>query len=214
MNHRKTSSAKKTLFLAALSLLLLAGCVSIYDTKVQVQRPTEIETYNRSPLDQCTPHVYPHRLIRATAGGGYPYLETGGALISDQTQFDQWWAGLSAQWDQDKVVTGNLKPVIDWTQQSAYFIPIGLNPCDKVKPFGDEMVTDCYTITIHILRWTENENCQKDSATTPVFIYIYPKAVNQPVVVQWHYPTPTPTFTVVATPTATPTATPAPEDDE
>ncbi|HVZ79849.1 MAG TPA: hypothetical protein VHE12_03510 [bacterium] len=188
------SSHKKVILPAALGLLSLAGCVSIYDSKVQVERPAAVESYNnRSPLDRCAPHVYPHRLIQATAGGGYPYLNAGGALIDTQEQFDQWWAGLSVQLDQDKVVTDNLKPLIDWSKQSVYMIPLTLNPCEKVKPFGDGMSTDCYTITIPIYRWTDEENCQKNSANIPVFIYIYPKAVGQPVSMEWHYPTPTPT---------------------
>ena len=209
-----THPVKKRLFLAALGLLLLAGCVSIYDTKVQVQPPGQVETYNnRSPLDQCTPHVYPHRLIQATTGIGYPYLQ-GGALFSQQDQFDQYWAGLSVQLDQDKVVSDNLKPVIDWNTQSAYLIPFLLNPGERIKPYGDEMSTDCYTITFQVYRWVEKENESKVPSTIPVYIYIYPKAVDQPVGIEWHYPTPTPTFTAPPRPTATPTATPIPEEDE
>jgi hypothetical protein len=210
----QTPPVKKTLFLAALGLLLSAGCVSIYDTKVQVQRPGEVESYNnRSPLDHCTPHVYPHRLIQATTGIGYPYLQ-GGALINQQDQFDQYWAGLSVQLNQDKVVSDNLKPVIDWNTQTVYLIPFALNPGERIKPFGDEMTTDCYTITIQLYRWLDKENDLKVASAIPVYIYIYPKALNQPVGIEWHYPTPTPTFTVVVKPTATPTATPTPEEDE
>jgi hypothetical protein len=212
---RKVKALKKTLSVLAMAFLLSAGCVSIYDSKVDVQPPGQVEQYNRSTIDQCTPHVYPHRLIQATTGMAYPYLQTGGGLVNDQVQFDQWWAGLSLQLDQDKVVSTNLKPVIDWTQQTAYFIPVQIgSPCQKVKPFGDEMTTDCYNITIPIYTWMEGENCQQPITSYPVFIYIYPKANNQPVGIQWIHPTPTPTFSPTRAATATPTATPTPTDEE
>ena len=206
---------KRTLSFLATGLLLMAGCVSIYDSKVNVTPPGQVESYNRSVIEQCTPHVYPHRLILATTGMAYPYLSTGGGLVNDQTNFDLWWTGLSVQLDQNKVVTDNLKPVIDWTRETAYFIPVQLNgPCQKVKPYGDEMITDCYNISIPIYTWQEGENCQQAITNYPVYLYIYPNATNQPVGVTWIHPSPTPTFSPTPTATSKPTATPTPTPDE
>jgi hypothetical protein len=209
------SRAKKVIFLGVWGLLTLAGCVSIYDTKVQVYHPGAVDQYNRSIVDQCTPHIYPHRLIQTTAGAGYPFLTTGGALVSDQSQFDQWWAGLSSSIDQSKVVTQNSKPIVDWTQEDAYFIPFNFQSvCQRVEPFGDEMTTDCYTIFIHLLEKTEGKDCQSAPSVYPVFVYIYPRNANYPVQIQRHVLTPTPTGTPTVTPTSTPTVTPTPSEDD
>lgn len=211
------SRTKKILFPVTLVLLTVAGCVSIYDSKVQVVHPDQVDQYNRSIVEQCTPHIYPHRLIQATTGEGYPYLSSGGGLVTNQVLFDQWWAGLSVSYDQDKVVSQNLKPTVDWDHETAYFIPVYFsNACQRVKAVGDEMTTDCYTISIHLLRWDEGDNCQQAPSTYPVLIYIYPSNANLPVEIKWTSPTPIPTVTSTATPKPTPipTMTPTPDEDE
>ena len=201
-----------------LAFCLTAGCVSIYDTKVQVQQPEGLDQWNRSVIEQCTPHPMPHRLILATANEGYPYLRTGPQVIGDQATFDQIWTGLSIVPDPSRPATEDLKPALDWTQQSVYLLPIiPNNSCQRVKPDSDEMSTDCQNVTIGIYTWTENGNCQQAPGAYPVFLYLYPK-VNLPVYIQWVSPTPTltatvaPTSTTTATPTVTPT--PAEGDDE
>lgn len=160
----------------------------------------------------------PHRLIRATASEGYPYLRTGAQLISDQAGFDQAWTGLSILPDPSRPATEDLKPSMDWTQQSAYVLPVTSdNPCQRARPLEDEMTTDCRNVTIGIYTWLESGNCQQSSGAYPVFLYLYPK-VNLPVIVQWVNPTPTfsPTVVATSTPSPTPTVRPTPtsEDDE
>lgn len=220
MKKKLSPLSHKSLVVCGLFLLAVvwqAGCVDINDTKVQVQPPGQVETYNRSFIDQCTPHVMPHRLIQGTIGSASPYFHTNGALIYDQADFDLWWNGLSVQLDQNKVVTDNLKPVIDWKNQIANIVVVQLgDSCQKAKPFGDEMTTDCYNVTMPIYTWSEGQNCSADITNLPVFVYIYP-IVNLPVNVQWIQPTPTrtliPSPTTTSTPSPTPTAIPTPEDD-
>ncbi len=195
-------------------LMAAAGCVSIYDSKVQVQAPNGVEQWGRSPLDQCTPHVYPHRLIQASAGVGSLLLQAGAQQINTQADFDQWWGTISPALDQDHVVTTGFKPVIDWNQQSVFFLPQNNpNSCIRWRPFGDEMTTDCYNTTITIYQWEEGQDCQNNATTYPVYVYIYPKS-NWPVNFKFIYPTPTPTFTATSTATSTPTSTPTPADEE
>ncbi len=128
--------------------------------------------------------------------------------MDSQAEFEKWWVYVSVL-DDGRTQTSALSqvPIVDWSQQVAFFnvIPAS-NSCEKTKPYGDEMTTDCYTITMPIYRYLEGTNCGSPSAFQ-VFIYIYPK-VNLPVIGQWVYPTPIPTATLL--PTATPTATPRP----
>ncbi len=199
-----------------LALLWQAGCVDISDTKVQVQPPGQVDQFNRSIVDQCTPHVLPHRLIQGSIGSASPFIHSGGGLMTDQATFDQWWTGLTVQLDQNKVVSQNSKPLIDWTRQIVSIVVIPMNnACQRARPYGDEMTTDCYQVSIPIYVWNEGENCQDVNSDYPVFIYIYP-IVNLPVNVVWISPSLTPTFTPIATVTSTPspTPTPTPEDDE
>jgi hypothetical protein len=221
MKKKHSHLSRKSLVVCGLFLLGVlwqAGCVDISDTKVQVQAPGQVDTYDRSFITQCTPHVMPHRLIRATIGEASPYFHTSGALVSDQADFDLWWSALTVQLDQNKVVTDNLKPVIDWTNQIANIVVVPLTgPCQKTKPFGDEMTTDCYNVTIPIYIWNEGQDCSSDVPSYPVYIYIYP-IVNLPVNVQWVQPTPTltlvPSPTPTSTPSPTPSPTPTPDDDQ
>ena len=212
-NQRPIKPALKSLFQIALLLLPVlwqAGCVDINDAKVQVQTPGLVDPYGRNVLDQCTPHVLPHRLIQGTIGAASPYFHTNGGLVTDQAGFDLWWPWISVQMDQNKVVTQNLKPVIDWAHQITYFVVVPMNnSCQRAKPIGDEMTTDCYNVTMPIYIWNEKENCQDTFTTEPIFTYIYP-IINLPVNVQWIYPTPTYTFTPTPTDTSTPTRTPTP----
>jgi hypothetical protein len=198
----------KTFLVCALFLLALlwqAGCVDINDTKVQVQPPGQADVYGRNVLDQCTPHVMPHHLIQASISAAAPIAQPGGGgVINDQASFDALWPLLSVQLDQTQVMTQNLKPVIDWTQQAVfvYYVAIG-NSCTKAKPYGDGLITDCYNVTAQIYTWTEGEDCGNTIGTYPVFVYIFP-IVNMPVSAQIFGPTAT------ATPTASPTSTPSP----
>ncbi len=171
-----------------------------------------MEQYDRSPVDKCIPHPYPHRLLLGQTGFGSTLLQAGEAQLADrQDSFDYLWNGLSIEVDQSAVTGTTIKPVINWEHEAALFYRFSLsNTCQKVKPFGDEMVTDCYSITLPVLRYMEGKDC-RPAMDYPVFIYIFPKA-KLPISVQWVDLTPTPTPVPAATPF--PTATPTPEPDE
>lgn len=188
--------------------MAVSGCVSIYDNKVQVQPPGQVDMWDRNVLDQCTPHVMPHRLIQAKAGAAYPYLRDSSGGFNDQATFDKVWDGLTVVSDPSRSVTEDLKPSIDWDRQSVYLLTFPFySVCQKVEPYGDGMTTDCYNITIPVYSWMEGSNCQQQQPTSySVFLYIYPKE-NLPVVIKWVSPTPT------TTPVPTLTATPAPESE-
>jgi hypothetical protein len=201
-----------------LAVLGQAGCVDINDSKVQVQPPDPVEEYaDHSIVDQCTPHVYPHRLIVASTGVGSPLVQNGAQFVGDQSTFDQLWGTISPQLDQNQVVTSGSEPVVDWTQQTAFFVPkTSPQSCVHWRPFGDGMVTDCLNPRIYIYEWKEGE-CKDDATSYPVFVYIYPKS-NLPVYINMVYPTPTFTFSPLPTETSTPTpmpiSTPTPEDGD
>ncbi len=200
-----------------LAVLWQAGCVDISDTKVQVEPPGKVDQYNRSIVDQCTPHVMPHHLIQASISAAVPNLQPGsGTVLTDQTNFDILWTDLTVQLDQNQVMTQNLKPVIDWTQQAVYVYYVLVDSsCEKVKPYGDGMITDCYNVTAQIYKWTEGEDCGSTITSYPVLVYIFPN-VDLPVGVQWFGPTATftPTSTPTSTPSSTQTPTPTSENDE
>ena len=225
MKEKKKSPhfSKKILLVYGLFLLGVlwqAGCVDINDTKVQVQPPGQVEQLaNHSIIDQCTPHVYPHRLIQASTGVGSPLLQVGAQQVNDQNSFDQWWNVISPQLDQNQVVTSQFKPVIDWNEQTAiFFIRTSSQSCLHWQPFGDEMSTDCIEAKIYIYEWKEGE-CKDDATSYPVFVYIFPKTTF-PVNLSMVYPTPTfppspvPTPKPTSTPSPTPTSTPQGGDDQ
>jgi hypothetical protein len=201
---------KKTAIFLSLVPVLAAGCVDINDTRVQVTPPGQVEQYQRSPLDKCPVHKYPHRLILGQVAPGSPLFQSGNSLgINDQPTFDNCWNGVSPQLDENKVPSYSLKPIINWDQESAYVIMMGVdNTCDSIKPYQDEMTTDCFDITILLYRERQGQDCQPVNSY-PVFIYIYPKTA-WPIGTQWFYPTPTVTPVPSATPTVTPTVTPTP----
>jgi len=170
--------------------VLGAGCVAVGDTHVQVVQPAQIDPYQRNVLDKCQPHIYPHRLILGQTGIGST-LQQGAIIVYNQTDFDIYWNSISAPTDENKVPI-TTKPVINFDQESAYFLPISVsNSCQKFEPYGDQMTTDCYNISLVIFRHTDNANCQPVNEI-PVFVYIYPKT-NWPVGTQWIDPTPVPT---------------------
>ncbi len=201
---------KKTLSLAgAVATMAVIGCVSI-DQNVQVTPPSAVEQYGRSPIDQCTPHTVPHHLIMATAGIGVSLVQLGGGYVPDQTTFDFFWGQISPQLDQSQVISSNLKPVIDWNVEGAYFVVVPMSDsCTKAKPYGDGITSDCYTISIPIYLY-EEDDCQKQPVNTNVvLLYIYPKNPNNlPTNLQWIHPTPTPTLTPTSTPLPAPTPPP------
>ncbi len=196
-----------------------SGCVDINDTRVQVQHPGEVDPYAHNVVDKCPQHTNPHRLITALIGETSPLGQNGPQLIGNQVDFDGMWNYLSSV-DMGNVTTSSLtqKPIINWDSDMAYFlvVPIDSN-CQKTLPFGDEMNTDCYTITIPLYRYLEGTDCGPP-LYYPVFIYIYSK-ISLPMNVLWVYPTPTatpslmPTLKPTATLTPTPTATPESEDE-
>jgi hypothetical protein len=209
----KNSRLKFFIFLSPVLLALAAGCVDINDARVQVQAPGQVDPYSRIALDQCTPVVYPHRLIVAKTGSASPLAQVGPQMVYNQLDFDKYWGYVTAQ-DSDKISTSNLSqvPLVNWDQQWAYFLVVGANnSCEKTKPFGEEMKTDCYTISIPLYRYQEGTDCQPPTSFT-VFIYLFPKT-NLPVNFVWVYPTPIPTATPKPTLTSTPTATPTPPPD-
>lgn len=189
-------------------LALFSGCVDINDSKVQILRPTEIDPNHQISLDKCPQHTNPHRLFKALTGSNSVLAQGGTGVALNQLDFDKMWGNLSS------VETGNVttsaltqEPVINWDQQMVYYLVIGTdNSCQKTKPFGDEMNTDCFSITIPLYRYLEGTNCQPP-LSFPVFLYIYSKS-NLPINIQWVYPTPIPTAALLPTPS--PTATPTP----
>lgn len=203
--------------MAACLILFGAGCVDINDAKVQVQAPGEVDPYGRNVLDKCAPHIYPHRLIVAHTGSSSPLAQVGAQLISTQQVFDQYWANVSVNPnDQVSDTPISAQPTVNWDQQLAYFYVVQVNTsCEKSKPMPDGMTTDCYSITIPIFRYLEGNNCQPPSDLL-VLIYIISK-VSLPFGVEWHYATPVPTSTPkpgpTLTPTPIPTATPLPETE-
>jgi hypothetical protein len=206
---------KRFLFIFCGALFMaVAGCVPI-SQNVSVQYPSPIDPSNNT-LYKCTPQAYPHRLIITRISAGSPLLQTDGGAVNDQVNFDRDWSQLSPDFDEKNTSADTLAPVINWEQETANFMPVFLdNSCEKAKPYGDQMTTDCYTVAAPILRYTEGGNCQHTVTTYPVFVYIYPKT-GMPVSRTWVYFTPTPTLlpTVTATPKAIPTATPTPESEE
>ncbi len=197
--------------------LLSAGCVSIDDPNVHVTRPSETDIYQRNVLNKCPPHTYPHRLIMAQAGNSSILTRQGQSAAANQTEFDEYWSSITPILDPNSVTNSSAKPVVNFVREIALFVPmVSANSCIKYKPFGDEMSTDCYNITISIFWSQEGQDCQPLSAI-PVFLYIYPKT-EWPVIVQMVHSTPTPTSvpTVVLKPkpTATIAPTPTPEEEE
>lgn len=197
--------------------MVMVGCVSIHDT-IPIEYPSPVDQYNRNTLDKCTPHVNPHRLILAQEGlGSYLVSHGGNQIVNNQQDFDLLWNSVSPQLDPNNVPSSSLEPIIDWDHESAYFLTVPRDQtCQKAKPFGDEMVSDCYSVSLIIFRY--NEGSCEQAVNYPVFIYIYAKT-NLPVGIQWVYPTSVPTATAVPAPPARPTMTPTPtpkseSDDE
>jgi hypothetical protein len=195
-----------------------SGCVDINDTRVQVQHPEEADPYARNVLDKCPQHTNPHRLFTALTGTNSPLGQSGPQLAGNQADFDRMWTYLSSV-DMGDVSISSLtqKPIINWDQDMAYFLVVPIdNNCQKTKPFGDQMNTDCYSITIPLYRYLEGTNCGPPLYYS-VFIYIYSNK-SLPMNVLWVYPTPTSSPTLVPKPTATPkaipTATPTPESED
>jgi hypothetical protein len=174
--------------------------------------PSPVEDRNRSPLDKCPPHTFPHSLILAQAQAGSPLSREGPQNSGNQQSFDYWWGYVSPQLDLNHVPTYSLKPIIDWDKEDATFLPIGIDSsCWKAEPYGEEMTTDCYVVTLPIYLSREGEDC-RPPANYPVFIYIHPKT-NLPFDQQFIYPTPTSTVEPVMTPTPLPVPTPTPEPE-
>jgi len=174
-----------------LAIALLAGCVSIYDDKVQVQRPEEIDSYQRNILDKCRPHQIPHRFLMGTMSAATTLLAGESLEVRDQAAFDLIWNNLIP--DLTGAATPDLlKPSINWEVQAARFIRIPTrNSCDKVKAYG--MESDCYQINLPIYRYVEGSPCIP-TANHPVFLYIHPRT-NLPIRPLWSnapYLTPTP----------------------
>ena len=199
--------------LVLLSLAFSAGCVDINDTRVQVQRPGDVDIYQRNVLDRCPSHKYPHRLVVAQTGLNSPLAQRGSQIVTTQTDFDQLWAALATV-ENSNITTTSLtqEPVVNWEQEQALFMVVAVdNSCQKTLPFGDEMTTDCYSITAPLFRYWDGSHCGPP-IYYPVFLYIYPKT-GWPVNIQWVVPTPTFTMTPKPIPTATPRATPTPEPE-
>ena len=157
--------------LAALGLAaLLAGCVSIYD-KVDVNRPESVDQYSRTQLDKCDPHIYPFRLIGTELNPGTTII-SGGGLATNQATFDLYWAAVTPVLDVNQPQSVSTKPSIDWTRETAYFVPVFMtNSCEKVKTLG--MFTDCYSVWIAFYKYVEGTNCNPRSSY-PMMIFIYP----------------------------------------
>lgn len=193
----------------------MAGCVDINDPNVKVLKPGEVGDYQRSPLDKCPPHTYPHRLILGQVTLGSALLQMGTPILAnDQPTFDTLWNDVSPQLDQNKVPSFSLKPLVNWDQETAYFLIGSMdNTCDTVRPYGEEMTTDCVNVSILLYRERLDQDCQPVNGY-PVFIYIYPKT-SWGVGIQNIYPTATvtPIPTATATPTPRPTAVPSSEDE-
>lgn len=194
-----------------------AGCVSIHDgNAVQVTPPGQTDQYQRNVLDKCPPHINPHRLVIGEIATGNPLVTSGSQIVYTQQDFDKLWPNITVQPpDPAKVPMNSLtqEPIVNWSSEIAYFLLVPIdNSCQKTVPFGDEMTSDCYDITVPLYRTNEGQNCGAPGAY-PVFIFIYAKT-NLPLAIQWIYPTPTPTFSPVPTATRTPTPTPTPEEEE
>ncbi len=207
---------KKIVGFSFAALLILAGCVSIDDPHVSVIPPGEVEQFQRSPLDKCDPHKFPHRLILAEAGSGSAIIQAGSQTVTTQAAFDQWWGTITPQLDNSSGPVANLKPVINWNQEIAVFELYMGDSCMRIQPYGDEVTSDCYTITMWLYSYSEGTDCQSPRTSYPVFIYICPTG-NLPWTTQWVYPTPSPTVTSTPIPqptfTPTPTATPLSDDE-
>jgi hypothetical protein len=140
-------------------------------------------------------------------------LTSGNVLVSDQATFDFWWPQVNATLDPQIPIASNGEPLIDWKTQVAWFtiLPVD-NTCQHVSPYGQEVTTDCYTISFWLSMQTDGPPCQPQSLVQqPVYIYIYPN-INLPGGFKWITPTPqdspTATATTIATDTPTPTVTP------
>ena len=208
------------LLLLALAVAAVAGCVDINDSRVQVQRPGDLEQYQRGllPQDKCSPHLFPHRFVRGQTGSGSLLARAGSQFVNSQEDFDKWWKEITAQIGMDnKVALSSLtgEPIVNWSQETAFFLLVPISTtCQKIDPDTDEMVTDCFTITVKLREERGTQNCQPP-VFYPVFIYLYSKT-NLPFNVVDFYPTPTPTpvSTLRVTPTATPRPTPTPESED
>ncbi len=198
----------------ALGLAVLGGCVPL-SQEVPIYYPEPVGQNSASPLDKCPLHVYPHRLILAQAADGSPLVRAGWQLVGNQKDFDYWWGFIAPQLDEKNVPSGSLKPVVDWDRQVASFVPISADTtCEKARPYGSEMTTDCLAIQIPIYRYYEGGDC-KPPSQFQVFVYIHPRSP-LPLTFQWIYPTatPTPFPTATETPTPTPFPTPTPESED
>jgi hypothetical protein len=153
--------------------ILGTGCVSIYDN-VNIQKPESVDQYQRNILDKCTPHTLPHRFILAQMSPMNSLIAGGGPDANDQQTFDSLWNSIQPVSDPgNNVPSFGLKPVINWSLQTAHFYPVIIsNSCEKIKPLG--METDCYNINIILYKYEEGKNCSSPTAY-PVLIYIYPK---------------------------------------
>jgi len=198
----------KWIFLSLGLVILGVGCVSLDNpNNVQVVPPSTADAYSRNQLDKCAPHVYPHRLIYGATGIGSTLMQQGAAIVNTQADFDNYWNSMTATFDSNKVPTNGLKPTVNFDQESVYFLPISIsNSCQRFEPYGDQLTTDCYNISIVMYRYTATDNCQAVNEI-PVFVYIYPKTT-WPIGMQWIDPTPVPTVAAVMTPTPATTATP------
>jgi hypothetical protein len=153
----------------------------------------------------------------AQTGNSSILTRQGQSAAINQAQFDDYWSTITPILDPNSLTNTTAKPVVNFDREIALFaVMTSADTCTTYKPFGDEMSTDCYNITISILWTQEGQNCQPMNVI-PVFLYIYPKT-EWPVAVQMVHFTPTPTLvpTVVLkpTPTATIAPTPIPEDEE
>jgi hypothetical protein len=204
------------LLLITVLLAGFAGCVSIHDgNSLQVTPPGQTDQYQRNVLDKCPPHINPHRLIIGEIATGSPLVTSGSQFAKSQQEFDNFWPNITVQsMDPVKVPLNSLtqEPIVNWSSEMAYFLLVPIdNTCQKTRPYGDEMISDCYDITVPLYRTYEGQNCGAPGAY-PVFIFIYSKT-NLPVSIQWIFPTPTPTFSPAPTATSTPTRTPTPEEE-
>ena len=199
-------------FWAVITAACIGGCVSINDNTVQVTPPGQADQYQRNVLDKCPPHINPHRLILAQIVTGSSLVTTGSQVVTNQQDFDNWWSQMAPQVTSNNIPTYSLSqaPMIDWTQQQVYFLMVPIDTtCQKTVPYGDEMISDCYDITVPLYRTTETQNCVP-AGYYPVFVFIYAKT-NLPLSIQWINPTPTPTTSPLPTSTSTPTPTATPQ---
>ena len=146
---------------------------------------------------------------------GSPLLREGGQNAGNQRDFDYWWGFISPQLNADNTPSYSLKPVIDWDTETASFIPLGIDTtCRRIKPYGEGLVTNCYTVTVLLYSYTEGGDCQTP-VNYPVFIYIHAKT-NLPFEIRYFYPTPTPPAEPAATPdpSSAPATAPTPESGD